>query len=85
MLVLYVDDEPSMLRLVSIWFEEDTEISIVGTTSASKALELLRTNHFDVMVSDYQIPGMDGIALVKDMRGRGDMTPFILFTGQGRE
>ena len=83
--VLYVDDEPGMLRLISILFEKDEEIKIVGTSSASQALQLLRMNEFDLLVSDYQMPGMDGITLVKELRAEGNEIPFILLTGQGRE
>jgi CheY-like chemotaxis protein len=78
--VLYVDDEPSMLRLISLGFEDDEEICIFGMSSPCRALELLRTNHFDVLLSDYQMPEADGIRLLEQLRRRGDDTPFILYT-----
>ena len=37
------------------------------------------------MVSDYQMPEMDGIAFLKHLRERDDTIPFIIFTGRGRE
>jgi len=83
--VLYVDDEPAMLRLISILFETDDEIKIIGTSSASKALELLKKNAFDLLISDYQMPAMDGITLLKELRAEGNEIPFILLTGQGRQ
>jgi CheY-like chemotaxis protein len=83
--VLCVDDEPSMLRLISIFFEEDKEIKIICTSSAAKALEIIRTENFDVLVSDYQMPEIDGIAFLKTLRERGNPIPFILLTGQVSE
>jgi PAS domain S-box-containing protein len=40
---------------------------------------------FDVVVSDYQMPKMDGISFLKEVRARHGKLPFILFTGRGRE
>ena len=40
--------------------------------------------NFEAIVSDYQMPDMDGIEFLKEVR-RKDKTPFILFTGKGRE
>ena len=54
-------------------------------TSADSALDLIKVQEFDVIVSDYQMPGRDGIQLLNELRCRGNMTPFILFTGKGRE
>jgi len=41
--------------------------------------------HFDAIVADYQMPGMDGIGLLKEVRARHGSLPYILFTGKGRE
>lgn len=41
--------------------------------------------NFDAVISDYQMPCKDGIEFLKVLRGRGDKTPFIIFTGKGRE
>jgi PAS domain S-box-containing protein len=83
--VLYIDDEPALLELTSEYFRQNSDIEITGMSSARKALEFLGENDFDVLVSDYQMPEMDGISLLKVLRERGDRTPFILFTGRCRE
>jgi DNA-binding NarL/FixJ family response regulator len=80
--VLYVDDEPALLRLTSIYFREDDQIKIVGVNSPARALKLLKTDDFDVIVSDYKMPGMNGISFLKELRGSGNSIPFILFSWQ---
>jgi len=40
---------------------------------------------YDAIVSDYQMPEMDGIEFLKTVRGSGSDMPFIIFTGKGRE
>src|SRR5208337_621723 len=59
--------------------------SVEIITSAPAALALLGTKTYDAIVSDYQMPGMDGIGFLKRVRASGNTIPFILFTGRGRE
>ena len=85
MRVLYVDDEAGLLEVGKLFLEMDGEISVETVLSASAALESLKKQSFDAIVSDYQMPVMDGIAFLKQVRSRFDTIPFILFTGRGRE
>ncbi|MDD1694477.1 MAG: PAS domain S-box protein [Methanoregula sp.] len=83
--LLYVDDEPELLNLGKVFLEREGEFSVTTTTSSPEGLELLTGGSFDAVISDYQMPEMDGIEFLKQVRGRGLSTPFILFTGKGRE
>jgi PAS domain S-box-containing protein len=83
--LLYVDDEPSLLELAKIYLERTHSFSVATITSVNEALELLKNRTFDGIISDYAMPGRDGIDFLKAIRaGYGDI-PFILFTGKGRE
>ncbi len=53
--------------------------------SAPAALEILKKRSYDAIVSDYQMPEMDGIAFLKIVRTIDPTLPFIIFTGRGRE
>jgi len=53
--------------------------------SAAIALDHLRDKHYDAIVSDYEMPVMDGIAFLKTLHTQGSDIPFIIFTGRGRE
>ncbi|OPX74993.1 MAG: sensory histidine kinase AtoS [Methanoregulaceae archaeon PtaU1.Bin059] len=83
--VLYVDDESALLEIVKVSIERTREFQVSTASSAQEALERLASVHYDAIISDYQMPGMDGIAFLKVLRSRGDQTPFIIFTGKGRE
>ena len=84
-LVLYVDDEEDLLDIGKSFLEETREYDIITCSSAPGALEALRSQPFDAIVSDYQMPGMDGIELLKRIREQFGDLPFVLFTGKGRE
>jgi PAS domain S-box-containing protein len=83
--LLYVDDEDLLLELGKEYFERDGEFSVDTAVSAREALDLLGKKTYDAIVSDYQMPGMDGIEFLKMVRGKDKTTPFILFTGRSRE
>jgi PAS domain S-box-containing protein len=83
--VLYVDDESALLDLCKIFLERSGDFIVTTCPSAPEAIRILELTRFDAIVSDYQMPEMDGIAFLKVVRARGDKTPFIIFTGKGRE
>ena len=82
---LFVDDEPALLDVAKTFIENEGDIQVEVTTSSISALEMLEQQRYDAVVSDYQMPEMNGIDLLKALRDRGDRTPFILFSGKGRE
>ena len=83
--VLYVDDEPQLLDLGKLFLERTTEFHVEIASSAKDALASPAIQSYDAIVSDYQMPDMDGIAFLKAVRERFGDVPFILFTGRGRE
>ena len=83
--VLYVDDEHSLLDLGKLFLEREGGFVVETLTSAQLALEQLKTERYDAIISDYQMPEMDGIAFLRQLKASGNTTPFIIFTGRGRE
>jgi PAS domain S-box-containing protein len=83
--IVVVDDESDLLELTHQWLEDIGGFDVCPVTSATECLKKLESAHFDAIVSDYQMPKMSGLELLKHVRSIGLMTPFILFTGKGRE
>ena len=83
--VLFVDDEPALLEITRLFLERSGEMKVETARSALEALEKIKTRTYDAIVSDFEMPLMDGIVFLKILRAEGDQTPFIIFTGKGRE
>jgi PAS domain S-box-containing protein len=83
--VLYVDDEPALLDPIKHYLEKKEHFSVDTATSAKDALERMKNKKYDVIVSDYQMPLVDGIQLLKKLRAEQNAIPFIIFTGKGHE
>ncbi len=83
--ILYVDDEEALLEITKAYLERSGGIWVDVISSGVEADHILSQKCYDVIVADYQMPEMSGIDLLKSIRARRDPTPFILFTGKGRE
>ncbi|MEN6518220.1 MAG: response regulator [Methanospirillum sp.] len=83
--ILYVDDEPELAALLRHYLQQSGEFRVYTAGSGPEALAFLERHAVDVVVSDYQMPGMNGVELLRECRQRFDGLPFLLFTGRGRE
>lgn len=82
--LLLVDDESGMRALGVAFLRKSGLIQPDTAKSAEEALDKIRAAEYDVIVSDYQMTGMDGLELLQEVR-KVSRVPFILFTGRGRE
>ncbi len=85
MKVLLVDDDPLFLELSKAFLEVFHDITSDTVDSAREALLKLEEDSYDVVVSDYDMPFMDGITFLRTIRDKRIDIPFILFTGVGQE
>jgi PAS domain S-box-containing protein len=84
--VLHVDDDPSFAELVATFLaNEDERMSVRSATSAAEGLALLDEVDVDCVVSDYDMPGQNGIEFLETVRERHGPLPFVLYTGKGSE
>jgi DNA-binding NtrC family response regulator len=79
--LLLVDDDPNTLASLSRAFRlEGHEATVCD--NAARAVELLRTESFDLILSDVVMPGRSGLELLEDLKKAGVKTPIILISGQ---
>ncbi|MCK9591937.1 MAG: PAS domain S-box protein [Methanoregula sp.] len=83
--ILYVDDESGLLEIGKLFLEQTRLFTVDTVTSITVAFTLLNSKNYDAIISDYQMPEMDGIEFLKTVRKQFGDIPFILFTGRGRE
>ncbi len=85
--VLHVDDEPSFLYLTKKYMSmiADNELHVHPLSESLEVFKQLEEKNFDVIVTDYQMPGMDGLELLSKLRDQKIDIPVIIFTGRGRE
>lgn len=83
--LLIVDDEEIVLNATREYLTKCYPFTIDIALSGDQAISILEKIRFDVIISDYEMEGMSGIDLLRSIRARGDDTPFIIFTGRGRE
>ena len=81
--LLIVDDDPMQLKLMEEIFA-NYPVSVTTTTDASKVVALLKQNHFDLVLSDIQMPKMDGFELVEKIKQDTSIReiPVIALTGK---
>ena len=79
--LLLVDDDPNTLASLSRAFRLAGHEATV-CDNAARAVELLRTESFDVILSDVVMPGKSGLELLEDLKKAGVKTPIVLISGQ---
>lgn len=83
--ILYVDDEESFLEMGREYLHDIGDFTVKTSRSATEGLRLLEQEPFDAIISDYQMPKMNGIQFLNRVRLRFGSIPFILLTGKSRE
>jgi PAS domain S-box-containing protein len=80
-----IDDEPDMLEVSKAYLESGGLFEVDTSLSAVETLRFKDIERYDAIVCDYQMPEMDGIEFLRELREHGIKVPFILFTGKSRE
>ena len=79
--ILFVDDEPDILDATQDLLEASIPgVKVLCAPSAREALELLSSERIDLIVSDFKMPGMDGIELLFQARRLHPNIPRVMFT-----
>ena len=78
--ILVVDDEAAILRLLK---EALTQwgYQVTGATSAAEALQALRGDMFDAVITDIRMPDMNGLELLKEIKRHDESVEVVVMTG----
>jgi CheY-like chemotaxis protein len=68
--ILVVEDDPHILRLISMWLQRQGH-AVFEARNGLAARDLVRAEPVDILVSDINMPGMDGLALIDAVMGEG--------------
>ena len=78
--ILIVDDEPDMLKLLSMILREKTSYEITTTNNPMEAVELAKQGGFDLVISDLKMPGLDGMEIIDAVKKIDEDIPVIIIT-----
>jgi len=81
--LLIVDDEPDMLKLLSMIIREKTPYEVTTTNNPLEALDFVKKGGFDIVIADLKMPGLDGIELLDAVKGVDQDIPVIIMTAYG--
>ena len=79
---LLVDDEKDFVEMLGLRLEEEGE-DVTSACSGQECLDILNEKDIDVVILDILMPGMDGIATLKEIKNRFPLVEVIMLTGHG--
>lgn len=84
--VLHVDDNANDRELVRLKFARHLpEGEVHSAANVHEAIQIMRSRDIDAVLSDYQMPDIDGLDFLHIIRGERPDIPFVFLTGQGNE
>jgi DNA-binding NtrC family response regulator len=81
--ILIVDDEPDMLKLLTMILRAKTEYAVTSTNNPLEALDLVKKGGFSLVISDLKMPGLDGMELIDAIKKVDEDIPIIIMTAYG--
>jgi DNA-binding NtrC family response regulator len=80
--ILIIDDDPHFLHVLQRILSGE-KFSVTATSDPCKAIEVLRSGSFDLVICDLRMPDCDGLNLLQAVRGAGSEVPVIILTAYG--
>jgi CheY-like chemotaxis protein len=78
--ILWIDDFEAGLTLYKRMFE-DLGFNVLTASSGEAGVELASLNHVDIVVTDYEMPGINGLEVATSVKSSNPQTPVLLFSG----
>lgn len=82
--ILIIEDDPSIVALVSIHLK-DINCELTKAYNGFDGLELVKSNHYDVIILDIMLPDINGVEICKRIRADKNTTPIMMLTARSEE
>jgi diguanylate cyclase (GGDEF)-like protein len=79
MRILYVEDEETVRRDMTLFFEDHFK-EVVCADNGKGGLDLFRKEPFDMIITDIQMPGMNGIDMIREIRRHNEDIPIVIIS-----
>ncbi len=80
--ILIVDDEAKMRRILEIMLQQ-MEFKVSQASDGNEALHIIQEQSIDLVITDLQMPNLDGLGLLKQLRADNNTLPVIMVTAHG--
>lgn len=80
--VLLVEDDASLGKEVKDWLEDMDGLAVEHVATGEDALQVLTSFGFDLIILDWELPGVSGLQVCRDFRNSGGQTPILFLTGR---
>ena len=82
--ILFVDDDPNMQKMVELFIRKSKH-QLSCAKNGRSALKILETNKFDLIITDIQMPELDGLALIDEIKKLHIEVPIVIVSAFGQE
>jgi DNA-binding response OmpR family regulator len=82
MRILIVEDEVRLAANIGAALREGAGLAVDCAHDGNEGLSLAEFQHYDLLLLDLMLPGMDGLGIVRRVRARGDLTPILMLTAR---
>ena len=82
--ILFVDDDPNMQKMVEL-FMRKSKHKLSCAKNGRSALKYMENNNFDLVITDIQMPELDGLALIDEIRKINTDVPIVIISAFGQE
>ncbi|NLE05740.1 MAG: PAS domain S-box protein [Crenarchaeota archaeon] len=83
--ILFVDNNPKSIETALFFLEKNKKFNIKIAHNTQEALEEINQNNIDIIISDYELPGKNGLKILEELNAKKNIIPFILLTEKNRE
>ena len=82
--ILYVDDDPNMQKMVELFMRRSKHV-LNSAKNGRSALKLLENNSYDLIITDIQMPELDGLSLIDEIKKQKLKVPVIIVSAFGQD